>query len=470
MNMLHTQTKQSTTSAAYKSIVARWESLPDDYSESDLATNFMTLLFEKLGIKFDGVKTTPTIGSGLKPDYLIYQDPTELPVLAVEIKKRVATIASFSDKDFADKCHQETLYKLAVGSDASCKSNNGIRQYLDVSKVNAACLAPYGLVFNGDFFQLWRRVDGLVFPLTPVQKVTKKSLPKLLNQLQRCLTEKPTALITGIWNMKGGVAKTTNTVNIAATLALQGKNVLLIDLDPQGDLTHSLGFNADHLPDVLTPVTANLALKEFEAAQAILKSAIQHRSFPTSDKQSFSLSLLATHKKALEGFRDDPEVSPIKPFIGIIDILKHEYDYIFIDASPALDKLAQCLLYVCEQVLVPIDGGKAIRHALKIHEGILPKFRQSRLDSHLTYGPLSLGVVRSNWTIAQDSAVEKALTSELSQYFSGVQYETRLKQYSQTEMAQLKQVPVACWRSSPISKLYDDLTKEVFLAHNFIAQ
>jgi chromosome partitioning protein len=461
--------KQTRISAAYKAIVDRWTDLPADCSEPDLATQFMPLMFEKLGIKMDGLKTTPSIGSGLKPDYLIYQDSTESPVLVVEIKKRVASLASIPDKEFAEQCYQNNLYQLAVGFDSST-SNNGIRQYMEVGKVNEEHLAPYGLVFNGDFFQLWRRIGGLVFPLTPIQKVTKTSLPKLLKQLQKCLSDHPPALVVGVWNMKGGVAKTTNTINVASTLALQGKSVLLIDLDPQGDLTHGLGYNPEHLPDFLTPVAAKLDLKESDAAQAILKSAIQQTSFPTSEKQSFSLSLLATHKKALEDFRDNAEVNPVKPFIGMIELLKREYDYIFIDASPALDKLAQSLLYTCDQILVPIDGGKAIRHAIRIHQELLPKIRQSRLDNHLSHGPLSLGVVRSNWTIAQDSKVEKALSIEIAQQISATQYETRLKQYEQTEMAHLKQKPVACWRNSPISKLYDDLTQEVFVKHNFISQ
>jgi cellulose biosynthesis protein BcsQ len=403
----------------------------------------------------------------LRPDYLIYQSPQEAPVLAIEIKRRVIELSSISDKEFSEKCENHFLYREGVGFDPADR-NNGIRQYLDISKVKSEFLAPYGLVFNGDFFQLWRRVDGLVFPLTPIQKVSRTSLPKLLKQLQKCLTEKPTALVTGIWNMKGGVAKTTNAINMAAMLALHNKNVLLIDLDPQGDLTHGIGFNPEHLPDFLTPVTDKLNLKEIDAAQAILKSAIQQKLFPTTEKESFSLSLLSTNRKALEAFRDRTDISPIQPFINMIELLKREYDYIFIDISPALDKLASCLLSGCDHVLVPIDGSKAIRHALKIHQEILPTFRQARLTHHLPHGPLSLGIVRSNWAVAQGT--EEALASEIAKHFAGKQYETRLCQYAQTEMASLKQAPVVCWRKSPISRLYADLTNEVFLNHNFIAQ
>jgi chromosome partitioning protein len=466
---MDTPPKQSRSSTAHKAVVDRWSQLDDNYLESNLASNFMSFLFDKLGIKIENIKTAPTIGDGLtlRPDYLIYQSTQEAPVLVIEIKRRIAELSSISEKEFAEQCENHKLYREAVGFESS-SSNNGIRQYLDVCKVRTEFLAPYGLVFNGDFFQLWRRVDGLVFPLTPIQKVSKTSWPKLLKQLQKCLTEKPTALVTGIWNMKGGVAKTTSAINMAAMLALHGKNVLLIDLDLQGDLTHGLGFNPDQLPDFLTPVTAKLNLKEIDAAQAILKSAIQQKPFPTTEGESFSLSLLSTNRKALEAFRDGTDILPLQPFINMVELLKREYDYIFIDTAPTLDQLASCLLSSCDHVLVPIDGSKAIRHALRIHQEILPTFRQARLTHHLPYGPLSLGIVRSNWSVAQGA--EKALDSEIANNFAGKQYQTRLCQYAHVEVASLKQAPVVCWRKSPISKLYAALTNEVFLNHNFIAQ
>ena len=365
--------KASLSIAGQKRIVDRWLKIDPDYSESDLGANLLIPMLDELGVGFENRKTTPSIGIGsvLKPDYLVYADLAEIPVLAIEIKKRVAALGDITDKDFATHCQSHVLYREAFGC-TNLNKNNGIRQYLDITKVKPEFLAPYGLIFNGDFFQLWRRVDGLVFPLTPIQKVTKTSLPKLLKQLQRCLQEKPTALVTAVWNMKGGVAKTTNTINIAATLALTGKRVLLIDLDPQGDLSHGIGFTSANLPDYLTPVIKELDLKEFSAASAVLKSEIRSRSFPTTDKNSMFLSLLSTSKDVLEKFRDNPDVVPIKSFIAMIDLLKSDYDYIFIDAAPTIDRLTQCVLCACDHVLIPIDGDKAIRHALKIDQEVIP--------------------------------------------------------------------------------------------------
>ncbi len=465
--------KASLSSAGQKRIIDRWLKIDPDYSEADLGTNLLIPMLDELGVGFENRKTTPSIGigSGLRPDLLVYTDLTEPPVLAIEIKKRVAALSDIADKDFAAHCQSHVLYREAFGCTNLNRNNNGIRQYLDITKVKPEFLAPYGLIFNGDFFQLWRRVDGLVFPLTPIQKVSKTSIPKLLKQLQKCLQEQPTALVTAVWNMKGGVAKTTNTINIAATLALKGKRVLLIDLDPQGDLSHGIGFTAANLPDYLTPVIKELDLKEFSAASAVLKSEICSRSFPTTEKNSISLFLLSTSKDVLEQFRDSPDVLPIKSFIGMIDLLKPDYDYIFIDAAPTIDRLTRCVLYTCDHVLIPIDGDKAIRHALKIDQQVIPKFRDFRTANQLSYGPFDLGFVRSNWTAGENSSIEKAFDTKIAKHnFSGIQYNTRLKQYAQTEMAALKQIPVISWENSPMTKLYCALVNEVFLSHNFIGQ
>ena len=86
-------------------------------------------------------------------------------------------------------------------------------------------------------------------PMTTIRRVSKTSLPKLLKELAHCLQAPHSALVTAIWNSKGGVAKTTNTINVAACLALAGKRVLLIDLDPQNDLTTGIGLKANYAPD-----------------------------------------------------------------------------------------------------------------------------------------------------------------------------------------------------------------------------
>ena len=175
-----------TSSQPYNNIIQRWTQIPTTYAEANLEANFVNFIWQALGLNPHQIKANPGLGTGtgLKPDFLIYQNPSQPPVLVVEDKKREPQYAIAPEQGFADWCKQQPRYKEAVGYPVPSTSNNGIRQYLDKNKVSPNCLASYGLVFNGDFFQLWRRVDGLVFPLTPIQKVTQTNLAQLMQQLE----------------------------------------------------------------------------------------------------------------------------------------------------------------------------------------------------------------------------------------------------------------------------------------------
>ncbi|MBE9032498.1 AAA family ATPase [filamentous cyanobacterium LEGE 11480] len=463
---------------AEKSIIERWKLIPQDqeYLEIDLVSNFLNHWLDEIGFDFSYRKTTPLAGPGLRPDMLIYRDGESKPALVIEAKKRIPKLAQVSDEEFTEVCTDDCLYREAVGFDNSPGSGNGIFQYLDIDKIEKDCLAPYGLVFNGDFFQLWRRVDGLIFPITPIERITDKSIPRLTRQLKKCLEAPPTALITSIWNRKGGVAKTTNTINIAATLALAGKKILLIDLDKQGDLAHGLGVQKTQTPFLATAADKILAV-ELEEAKVILDEAIQCKNFPTTEGSKFQLSVLPVDRNQLKDFLGEDQATSQSYDGGlqtnilrqIPEILKPDYDYIFIDASPAIDKLTTAIFFMCDMVLHPIDGDKAIRHAADIQKGFVPLIRNSRLKHHLPYGPWCLGMVRSNWNIPIGSTVETRLNEQIQQLrVPGKQYETRLKQYAQAQVASMKRVPVVCWHKSPITKLYQELIQEIFLSHNTI--
>jgi len=449
--------------AAQKRIIERWLQLPDFYSEADVSANLLMPLFDELGVRFDQRKITPTVGKGLKPDLLVYGEVDQPPVLVVELKKRIPDLANASDETFVAQVGQHTLYRDAVGY-----TDNGIRQYLNINSVNPGSLASYGLVLNGDFFQLWRRVDGLIFPLTQIQRMTKASIPMLMQQLQYCLEAPVSALVTAIWNQKGGVAKTTNTISAAATLALAGKRVLLIDLDPQCDLSRSLLLDSES--DYLKVCSDFVQLQEAEKVKSTLESVIQTKSFATSDRQNFELSVLATSRTALESFRDNTIVRPSPIFKGIIQALKPSYDYIFVDTSPTPDELTTSLLYACDTLLIPSDlgGKKSLHHAVSLYHGTVPKMRGIRAKrEQLHLAPWNLGIVFSNCP-ADAGALEAMTHAELKQLnFTGRLCKTRIRSFAQTKAAEFKNVPVICWQNSPITKLYSDLVNEVFLSHNF---
>lgn len=454
---------------AYKKVVENWTRIPHDYSEADLEKALVEPIFAALGFDFHQVKGTPTIGPGLKPDLLIHNNPEKPPVLVVEDKRRIPELAEAPEENFADFCKQHPLYRKAAGYDPSPKEN-GIQQYLDKNKVNPECLASYGLVFNGDFFQLWRRVDGLVLPLGPIEKVTQANLPSLMRQIDYCFKNPIPAFVVTVWNQKGGVAKTMNTINLAASLAIAGKKVLLIDLDPQTDLTRGVGLPPGNFSDYLEPCVQKLELNEFDEARSILNSAIQVRKFPTTDKRDCTLFVLPGEPKSLTVFRDRTDVEPSLAFKKLIRTLSSEYDYIFIDISPTLDKLTQCVLWACDGVVIPVDyGRKSIHHAVHLYQTTIPKVRNLRSKKErLFLGPWNLGLLFSNCppdsSVQLDSFIQNELTAK---NFTGKQCSTRLRTYAQAKLAEFKHAPVVCWQNSPITKLYSSVANEVFLTHNF---
>lgn len=478
------------TSAVYNDVIKAWKETPLSCTESQLTTFLISSIYKALDLGPHQVKTGNLgKGSGLIPDGLIYQDLDKPPVLVLDNKKRVPELAQASDEDFVKLCLQEkSLYREALGYPDNNPKNNGIKQYLDNSneKIQPDCLASYGLVFNGDFFQIFRRVDGLILPLTPLQRMTEATIPELMRQLKYCLKQPKRGLVATVWNRKGGVGKTTNTINIAAVLALAGKKVLLIDLDVQNDLTRGLLPKWDakkHEEDYLKLCIDKLNLKSYDEAKQILTANIHTRKFPVvgqtgADKQDFSLDILPNHRKWLEVFRDNETLNQTQKITlmqRLIKLVISDYDYIFIDVSPASDVLALSMLFSIDTILIPSDfSPKSLHHAANLHDidiGVVRRNRIKKDKEKLHLGPWSLGIVYSNCPneLKPGSQLGKMVEDELkNKGFKGKFCQTQLKIYEQTKKAEFKNVPVICWPKSPITLLYNDLVNEVFLSHNFV--
>jgi chromosome partitioning protein len=435
-------------------VIERWQSLPSNYSEAELVMNLMPLIWNAIGLNFNQIKNGNLgTGIGLKPDYLIYDKLNEPPRIVVEIKKRTSLFHDAPDQGFSDFCYQQNLYKEAVGYPIRPR-NNGIKQYLDNTQVPLDYLAAYGWVFNGDFFQVWRRVDGLVFPLTPVLKVTAANFSKLLHQLEYCLTTQR-ALVTAIWNQKGGVAKTTNTINLGAALATEGKKVLLIDLDPQTDLTRGLKARIT-VKDCLHKCIDKLQFNDDKSAKDILIDAVQVRKFKTTDSQHFSLSVLPIEENELKNFKKESTEFPDKlkrSFIEkMIKLLSDDYDYVFIDASPTIDVLSVGMLASCDTVLIPVDFDKKSLHHAEGVDKFIPRLRNMRVDKgEFPVAPWNLGLVFSNCPAEKGNILQNHINETIKELkFTGKPYKTELKIYAQTKVAEFSQVPVICWHKSPL--------------------
>lgn len=149
-----------------------------------------------------------------------------------------------------------------------------------------------------------------------------------------------------VCNQKGGVGKTTTTVNLGIGLAMQGKKVLLIDADPQGDLTISLGWiDNDNIPITLADkLTAIMQEKELKPFEGILHHIENVDVLPANlDLSAMDMSLVTT-------------MSRETVMRNYINQVKGNYDYILIDCMPSLGMVTLNALSASDSVIIPVQA------------------------------------------------------------------------------------------------------------------
>lgn len=147
--------------------------------------------------------------------------------------------------------------------------------------------------------------------------------------------------ILAIINQKGGVGKTTTSINLSAGLAMQGKKVLLIDLDPQAHTTIGLGIESESHRLAINDVL----IKKRDIKEAIVKTSIKN------------LYLVPSHIRL---DRTEQQLTPElfrETFLSKA-ISKLNYDFIVIDCRPTLGTLTINALYACNFIIIPCEIGR----------------------------------------------------------------------------------------------------------------
>ena len=144
-----------------------------------------------------------------------------------------------------------------------------------------------------------------------------------------------------IFNQKGGVGKTTTNINLGACLAMKGKKILMIDMDPQGNTTSGIGIAKNDLSDTVYEL---LIEEDYDPKKAILHTGTKNLDLIPANVDlagaEIELVTLTEREKRLK---------------KALDKVRKYYDYIFIDCPPSLGLLTINALTAVDSILIPIQ-------------------------------------------------------------------------------------------------------------------
>nr|WP_283689708.1 ParA family protein [Clostridium perfringens] len=245
-----------------------------------------------------------------------------------------------------------------------------------------------------------------------------------------------------IFNIKGGVAKTTSTANFGACLSQNGKKVLLVDLDPQSNLTKL--FKAYSMEDLsIADVLLNKNLD--------LHKVIKKTDFENIDILPANVNLAFAERKILL----DVSRSQQNRLSKALESIKDEYDYCLIDCPPALNMITVNALCASHDVLVPI---KIDKFALDGLEYLLDSIEEIKDE----FNP-SLNFKGCFITMDSATTVNKVIKQELKNILGDKVFNTTIKQNVKVVESTFEECPVVFSSKKARASLnYIELSNEIF--------
>jgi len=247
------------------------------------------------------------------------------------------------------------------------------------------------------------------------------------------------ARIIAIANQKGGVGKSTTAVNLSACLAQEGKKVLLVDIDPQGNATSGVGLEKPQKLCVYNALVEDKPVEELIEPTAIEQLFAVPASLNLAGAEIELVPVLAREtrlKKALEPLRD-------------------RYDFIIIDCPPSLGLLTVNALTAANEIIIPIQ---CEYYAL---EGLSKLLESIRLIKASLNPDLSIAGVLMTMHDARTNLSQQVI-DEVKSFFQERVYKTIIPRTVRLSEAPSFGLPITLYDyNSKGSKAYVDLTKEV---------
>ena len=250
--------------------------------------------------------------------------------------------------------------------------------------------------------------------------------------------------IISVINQKGGVGKTTTVINLAAGLAMKGKKILVIDLDPQGNATTGLGLSNTENPELTIYSVLNGNKKISEVIQS---TKFENLNLVTSNVDLSGLEV-ETAGDSRRAFKLKDELASILNDSGT------SYDYILIDCPPSLSLLTIMALVASNELVVPLQT------EFFALEGLTQLMKTiERIKSNLNPSLIIRGILLTMYD--KRNKLSSEVEKEAREYFKEKVYQTVVPRNVRLSEAPSHGVPVLIYdKGCPGSKSYFSFSEE----------
>lgn len=431
------------------------QSLPQGASEAIVSANFSPQLLQALGFESDEVIPQYDTNGGGIVDRVArktiendrFLDTKSNPYLLVELK----------GKDI----------NLTEGTPVYLKTVNQLKRQLLGSNCTSS---EWGIITNSSHVQVFRKHGRVIFPATQCLALDLNNVDKVVADIRKKIEAPSRALTVTIYNNKGGVGKTTTTVNLAGILTFLGKKVLVIDFDfNQQDLTSALGI----------PVSDGLVKKALTDKNVDLKSAVVPYKF-SNKKLQLSFDIIpADNELANNSDRELSELMRLYALYDKLEFARQEYDYILIDSSPNWRFNSKLPVYAADVILIPTKHNNlfSLENAAMAIQKFIPEIQAEKEDG----SPIALPIFFNGEKITepQREVAQQAINNimknakkakfDLLPYFYPKYTNARkdlhiheVPSYANIASAAFSRIP-AVYRDRSAHEYYKNLAKEYFL-------